>query len=108
MGVHYTGQLFFRRGRNTTASGTNSALETAAVGAGGDCAARNVTGWVLTNTSGSAVVGGDSGGPLLLAYNGRWYIAGITSTVGPTGSGGRSARLSIPSGWTVCTSQSNC
>lgn len=107
-GGWYPGQNFFRRGRNTKATGTISDIETASVGAGGDCGVRNVTGFVLTNATGDRIEGGDSGGPMMLAYSGNWYLGGIASTTGPSGSGGRVAWRTIPAGWTACTAQFGC
>ncbi len=76
--------------------------------AGGDCAVRDVTGFVLDNATGSRVQGGDSGGPMFLAYFGNWYLGGIASTTGPSGSGGRVAWRTVPAGWTACTSFIDC
>lgn len=107
-GGWYPTQNYFRRGRNTIATGQISDIETSPVGAGGDCGARDVRGFVLTLTTGERIEGGDSGGPMFLAYFGNWYLAGIASTTGPTGSGGRVAWRTIPAGWNACTAQFGC
>lgn len=109
-GGWYPGQNYFRRGRNTIATGTIQDISTGTASSPpGDCpTSYTVRGFVLNLSTGSGVVGGDSGGPLMLAYNGQWYVAGITSTAGPAGSAGRSAWRSIPAGWTACTAQFDC
>ena len=56
--------------------------------------------------SGSTGQLGDSGGPVVLSYGGRWYLAGSLS-------GGNStyewaAKASLPSDWLICTETTPC
>jgi hypothetical protein len=108
-GGWYPGQNYFRAGRTTESIGTIQEISIgSAASSPGDCPSRNVRGFVLNLGAGARTVGGDSGGSLMLAYGGQWYFAGLSSTAGPTGSAGRAAWRSIPSGWTACTAQFNC
>lgn len=107
-GGWFAGQNFFRRGRFTKALGTISDIKTE-IGSGGDCGQLfSVRGFNLFNTSGQAAVGGDSGGPLLLAYNGKWYIAGQNSLDALPGDSGHAAWRSLPSGWAACSALNPC
>jgi hypothetical protein len=100
-GGWFNNQPFDRRGRFTTAVGTVTNPTTITV-SGGDCGSYPVYAFPLTNTAGSSVVGGDSGGPLMLIYNNQYYLAGQTTSVGVV-SNGRSAWRSVPSGLVACT-----
>lgn len=91
-----------RKGRITNAAGNIGPYTEFGVG-GGDCGAYTVRGSPLYNSSGSAVVGGDSGGPIMLAYYNQWFLGGITSAEPGAGNSGYSAWIDVPSGWTACT-----
>lgn len=109
-GGFYEGQPYLRRGRNTNAIGTISNITTFAVnGSTTDCPTTfNVSGFALYNTTGGAVVAGDSGGPMFLSYAGYWFLGGLTSaqTIPGTHSGIVAWR-NIPAGWTACTTNQN-
>lgn len=108
-GGWYDGQPFHRRGRNTIAVGTIQNPTTITVG-GGDCGSYQVYAFPLINTFGppsGSVVGGDSGGPMMLVYFNQYYLAGITTSVGIV-SNGRSAWRSVPPGLAACTAQIAC
>ena len=114
-GGWYDGQPFARTGINTSAYGTiRTPGSVAPIVSGGDCTTPyGVYGFILDNYAAYATakaVGGDSGGPLLLAYFGNWYLAGVTSGQGvPTGiSDGVSAWIDVPAGWTPCTVTTPC
>jgi hypothetical protein len=115
-GGWYNGQPFFRRGRFTQAIGTIGDPKLVALGGNPisqDCGDRyNAYAFPLFNGGGNPVVGGDSGGPLMLAYFGGWYLAGITTAAGSPNNGqptsGWSAVRDIPAGWTPCTALNPC
>jgi hypothetical protein len=113
-GGWFNGQSFYRRGRFTQAIGTitDPVLRSVVSGTIGDCGNYNSYQFRLYNTSwgglSGGAIGGDSGGPLLLAYAGGYYLAGQTSTQAAGGDSGGSAVLSVPSGTMICTAASPC
>jgi hypothetical protein len=115
-GGWYNGQPFVRKGRFTQAIGTIGDPKLVALGGNPttqDCGDRyNAYAFPLFNGGGDPVIGGDSGGPLMLAYFGGWYLAGITTAAGSPNNGqptsGWSAVRDIPVGWTPCTAVNPC
>jgi hypothetical protein len=113
-GGWYDGQPFARERKFTSAQGTiRTPGPVAPQVSGGDCGNYSVYGFILDNYPAYAsqkAIGGDSGGPLLLAYNGNWYLAGTTSGQGVVGgiSDGLSAWRDVPWPWTPCTLTTPC
>ena len=113
-GGWYDGQPFARVGKFTSAQGTiRTPGPVAPQVSGGDCGSYSVYGFILDNYTAYAdqkAIGGDSGGPLLLAYFGSWYLAGTTSGQGVVGgiADGVSAWRDVPWPWTPCTLSAPC
>ena len=106
----YIGQLtrkigMYENGNTGSNTGTVLAYGTASAPAGGPCPAKNFTALAVSNTG----AGGDSGGPVLLLYNGAYYLAGITTAGGPSGVGATPVWvLPIPAGTHICSADNSC
>jgi hypothetical protein len=111
-GGWYSGQPFVRKGRIGSAFGVVGDPKIIPVGGNGDCGTYQAYTFPLFNTAGTEVIGGDSGGPLMLIYNGLYYLAGITTAAGSPNNGiptnGWAAWRDVPSGWVACTAQNRC
>jgi hypothetical protein len=114
-GGYYRGQPFHRRGRYSVASGIVGDPQYVAFGGnptGQDCGNYMAYVFPLFNSAGGLLIGGDSGGPLMLIYNGQYYLAGITTDAGSPNNGnptnGWAAWRDIPAGWVPCTAQNQC
>ena len=69
-----------------------------------DCNPTNVFGVETTNTAS----GGDSGGPLLVQYNGAWFGLAVTSASLDAAPNHAVFVYGVPSGWRMCTATSPC
>jgi hypothetical protein len=114
-GGYYRGQPFHRRGRYSVAAGIVGDPQYVPFGGnptGQDCGNYMAYVFPLFNSAGGLLIGGDSGGPLMLIYNGQYYLAGITTGAGSPNNGnptnGWAAWRDIPAGWIPCTAQNQC
>jgi hypothetical protein len=111
-GGYYQGQNVVRVGKFTSAYGQIGNKEPLTIGGTPDCSPGGnytVSGFKLYNLGGGAVQGGDSGGPMMLVYNGLYFLAGTTSGQQiPGNHQGIVSWRSIPPGWTACTQQTPC
>jgi len=113
-GGSYPGQPYFRRGIHTQRDGTVvtqgwfSMFPQFNNPANWDCGGLTEV-WIYgfrLNPSGSTAIGGDSGGPVVLAYGGHWYLAG--SLTGVKLGDEWAAMASLPSDWLICTETTPC
>ncbi len=107
-GAYWDTQPAYRLGYHTTATSTVSAAHSFNPVNGslaGDCPTMTSVGGFLMG--GTTPIGGDSGGPVYVAYGGQWYLAGITSA--PWSAGGTTVSdILYPSGWRICTQYAPC
>lgn len=111
----YDGQPIYRTGRRTEQVGNllyptiaqpnRTAWGTNIVPSDAECGSRSLDGFRYEPKTS---LGGDSGGPLLFAYDGLWFAGGIHITGSAAGDFGFAEDIgdAIPPGWRLCSAVS--